>query len=290
MERLPLAGDDDVQQNDNDRRFPALSCIWQRSGADFRPLGFDSGWSRFSSVLVACIEGGDYLLETGDGRSLRIPAGCGFVLPAGLARRVRVPRGQTATTVYAHLDCRVHGCIDPFAALAGAAPLAHVVAREVARLNRQAASVLAGPAGVMAAARLLGLGGQLLTLLFDAVTELGRHAPQTPDPRLLRALRFIDDHLADPLSREGLARHCGCSVSRLHTLFKQTLGKAPMDHVVSERLNQARQLLLASDLPVQDIARRCGYRDPFFFSRAFRRSEGCAPSAYRRTVQATPGT
>lgn len=40
-------------------------------------------------------------------------------------------------------------------------------------------------------------------------------------------------------------------------------------------------MLRQTDLPVREIARRLGYADPYYFSRAFRKTVGTSPTAYR---------
>ena len=49
-----------------------------------------------------------------------------------------------------------------------------------------------------------------------------------------------------------------------------------------ERMTRARELLEASDIPLDDVAEQCGYRTPEAFRAAFRRIVGSAPGAYRR--------
>jgi AraC family transcriptional regulator, transcriptional activator of pobA len=48
---------------------------------------------------------------------------------------------------------------------------------------------------------------------------------------------------------------------------------------------EAARLLRFTDLTVQEIGHRTGFRDPLYFSRAFKRHQGEAPQAYRARVQ-----
>ena len=45
---------------------------------------------------------------------------------------------------------------------------------------------------------------------------------------------------------------------------------------------KARELLLDLDMPIGEVAAECGYDDPLYFSRVFRRTVGVSPSEYRR--------
>jgi AraC family transcriptional regulator, regulatory protein of adaptative response / methylphosphotriester-DNA alkyltransferase methyltransferase len=50
------------------------------------------------------------------------------------------------------------------------------------------------------------------------------------------------------------------------------------------RMQHAARLLQASQLPVSEIARRVGYRQPAQFAKAFRRHYDSPPSVFRRTA------
>ena len=57
---------------------------------------------------------------------------------------------------------------------------------------------------------------------------------------------------------------------------------SPLEYVHTLRLEEAKQMLEAGDLPVEAVANEVGYEDAGFFSRLFRRQVGITPSAYRK--------
>lgn len=63
--------------------------------------------------------------------------------------------------------------------------------------------------------------------------------------------------------------------------FAKATGMSPLDYVHALRLEEARQLLEATDLPVEAIANEVGYEDSSFFGRLFRRKAGITPLQYR---------
>lgn len=54
-----------------------------------------------------------------------------------------------------------------------------------------------------------------------------------------------------------------------------------MRYARRRRLELARELLVGGDLPIAEVAQRCGFPDQFHFSRAFKRAHGSSPSSYR---------
>jgi transcriptional regulator GlxA family with amidase domain len=63
--------------------------------------------------------------------------------------------------------------------------------------------------------------------------------------------------------------------------FSGATGLTPLDYVHALRLEEAKQMLETSDLPVEAIANEVGYEDSSFFGRLFRRKIGLTPAQYR---------
>lgn len=64
--------------------------------------------------------------------------------------------------------------------------------------------------------------------------------------------------------------------------FRKATGMSPMEYVHTLRLEEAKQQLEATQLPIEAIAGECGYEDAGYFSRLFSRRVGLTPSQYRR--------
>ena len=67
--------------------------------------------------------------------------------------------------------------------------------------------------------------------------------------------------------------------------FKKHYGKGFADYVNDLRVDKASSLLLNGDRTIADIARECGYKTVPYFNRAFKRSKGVTPGAYRKMSQ-----
>jgi AraC-like DNA-binding protein len=60
------------------------------------------------------------------------------------------------------------------------------------------------------------------------------------------------------------------------------LGRSPGAEILRVRIEQAKNLLAETDLTIEVISRRTGFRKPAYFSTAFGNQTGSAPSMYRR--------
>jgi len=68
--------------------------------------------------------------------------------------------------------------------------------------------------------------------------------------------------------------------------FREDADCSFTEYLTQCRLRHAKELLLETDLPIQEIASGVGYRNALYFSRVFRNSTGMPPSEFRRTVKA----
>lgn len=101
-----------------------------------------------------------------------------------------------------------------------------------------------------------------------------------------RRLRdYIDAHLDQPLTLGELADQACLSEFHLARMFRTSFGLPPAAWIAAQRLDRARELLRATDLPLADVAARCGYANPSHFSHRFRESVGVTPNVYRRTLR-----
>lgn len=109
----------------------------------------------------------------------------------------------------------------------------------------------------------------------------------TDAPLHYAALRHIELNLEDPnLGADRLCKALGCSRATLYRAFAGA-GQGVAETIRDMRLDRARMLLEQSlpNVPIADIAVRCGLYDTANFSRQFRRRFGLAPSDVRRPSQ-----
>ncbi len=93
---------------------------------------------------------------------------------------------------------------------------------------------------------------------------------------------YLREHLERPLQVKQLAQQVSLSVSHFCRAFKDSFGTTPHIHIIRLRLERAKQLMLATQDPLSDIALRCGLADQAHLSKLFRRWMGETPNAWRR--------
>ncbi|QLC73892.1 AraC family transcriptional regulator [Pseudomonas sp. LPB0260] len=108
-------------------------------------------------------------------------------------------------------------------------------------------------------------------------------APQASHPAYQK-LAAVDAHIrqyyAQPIAVKDLCAIAGLSVAQLERLCKRIFGLNPRQMIHRARLGAASQLL-SGELPITEIALRCGYTDHSAFSRQFKALTGLSPSQYR---------
>jgi AraC-like DNA-binding protein len=99
--------------------------------------------------------------------------------------------------------------------------------------------------------------------------------------RVERAVDYIESHFAEPITPTDLAHAAGMSVSHFNRLFHRWAAQSPGQFVLNRRVQEARRLLGDVNLSVKEVAARCGFEDPYYFSKVFRRIDGLPPSHFR---------
>ena len=114
--------------------------------------------------------------------------------------------------------------------------------------------------------------------------SVGEESLSEEDQRFMQCVvEFVELHIDNSdLSVTELAAKLNVSKSGLNRKLKSLLGVAPKEFINKARMNRAVALLRHSDLPVKEIAYRCGFSDQNYFGKCFRAAMGVSPSEYRQ--------
>ena len=117
------------------------------------------------------------------------------------------------------------------------------------------------------------------------VTKLSRlydaPAKQREISGIAQAAAFMENHYMDDISIEQVLDISHYSQRHFIRLFDAAYNTTPQKYLMGIRIRKACSMLKETALPVTEIAARCGFGDPNYFSRAFRKAKGITPSQFR---------
>lgn len=87
---------------------------------------------------------------------------------------------------------------------------------------------------------------------------------------LLRAIKLMESNLETPVKVNDISKELGTSARHLERLFARVLRTSPSQYYMRLRLREARGLLAQTDIPVLEVALRCGFSSASHFTRRYR--------------------
>jgi len=125
------------------------------------------------------------------------------------------------------------------------------------------------------------LPGIVERLLDNKMTSGEKSITHSSNELVESAIHFIKEHYQHNLSLEKVAAAVYLNPVYFSQLFKKVTGTGYKDFVIQFRVDQAKKLLVQSDLKVTDIAEQVGYSDLRHFTQVFRKMVSMTPSEYR---------
>jgi AraC family transcriptional regulator of arabinose operon len=131
-------------------------------------------------------------------------------------------------------------------------------------------------------------GRRMLVVLGTALlAEYVRMAKEGGDDRNIgspheRARRWLEEHCAEADALAGAARAASVTPQHLIRLFRRHFDTTPGRYLWQMRVERGSGLLTASGLTIAEIADRCGFKNPFHFSRLLRQMQGISPRQLRQ--------
>ena len=106
------------------------------------------------------------------------------------------------------------------------------------------------------------------------------------DDRLAAAIRRMHGDPTRDWKVEQLSREASLSRSAFFNRFRNAMGVAPMEYLLSWRMAMAKSLLRDAGAPIKEVAEKVGYGSASAFSVAFTRHVGLSPTQYARNGMA----
>ncbi|AIQ68424.1 helix-turn-helix transcriptional regulator [Paenibacillus graminis] len=93
---------------------------------------------------------------------------------------------------------------------------------------------------------------------------------------------YLRNHYTEPLTNVSLADALHFHYNYLARCMKRVYGLTPMEYLTDYRLEQAKLLLLKTEIPIASVAERTGFESTAYFSRRFARKVGISPLRFRK--------
>lgn len=109
--------------------------------------------------------------------------------------------------------------------------------------------------------------------------------PRIQEQRLKAMLLWTEEHLSETITVPELAKAANICTRECQRIFTQYLHCSPTEHIVRQRIYKAAELLPDTERSITEIALRCGFSSPSYFSQRFRECTGRTPKEYRAAVR-----
>lgn len=132
-----------------------------------------------------------------------------------------------------------------------------------------------------------GYGERIAAKVFEILVHLhlnhneGERYKSRYQTQIRRACEQMLSSINQPFDSRAFARQQGISHTTFRRHFTSQVGMAPITYLLELRLRKAAQLLAQTTLPVQTVAAECGFDNPLYFSRFFKKRIGHSPSQAR---------
>lgn len=97
-----------------------------------------------------------------------------------------------------------------------------------------------------------------------------------------RVIHYMNENIENCLKLKDFASFCGYSDSYFYRKFVKETGRAPMDYFMHLKINKACKLLIQTDMKVNQIAHKLGFRESQYFSRTFTHTMGITALEFRK--------
>ncbi|MCC8118604.1 MAG: AraC family transcriptional regulator [Bacteroidales bacterium] len=98
-----------------------------------------------------------------------------------------------------------------------------------------------------------------------------------------QAIHYMKEHIEQHITLVDLAKYTGYSPNHFATLFKKSIGHAPLSYFNLLKMQAAAQMLDSTQMKINQISGKLGYEDTGYFTRLFTKIMGSSPTTYRAT-------
>ena len=124
--------------------------------------------------------------------------------------------------------------------------------------------------------------GMIERVVDKKIVDASNRMDSTKDT-IRKAISYIDQHLQEEFTLKDVAAYVHLNPSYFSVLFKEQVELNFSEYVTRRRIQRAKELVLSTTLPINEIAEEVGYKTAKYFIKIFKEIEGMTPSVYRKT-------
>jgi len=233
-------------------------------------------------LILYCIDG-QAKLETQEG-VFDVKGGDLVMLPCGVPHAYQADNEAPWSIYWTHFLGEEAGMLMDGLGWSGASPIHSIGVRPVLVSGFRQIIELMNSTSEYSMEAFIHAGSHLRNMLTYLIMITSGAVRKSVDKQFLeRVDTLMQDHIDSRLTLEILARHTGMSKSHFCHKYRTLAGQSPMDRFTCLKMQKACLLLDTSMARVAEIASQIGYEDPYYFSRIFKKIQGCSPRQYRRS-------
>lgn len=92
-----------------------------------------------------------------------------------------------------------------------------------------------------------------------------------------QAMRWIREHYMEDITLNSISEQVYLNPAYLSVMFKKKTGRSIIEYLTEVRMEEAKKLLVQTDLKMYQIAERVGYNDAAYFSNSFKKYQSMTP-------------
>lgn len=116
----------------------------------------------------------------------------------------------------------------------------------------------------------------------ENLSETGYRSYYEKLEKINKAIQHIEENFTENVTTRALAEMVHLSEGHFCHLFKEVTGKSAKEYMLQLRIKKAKNLLTSSGMSITEICYTCGFSDPNYFTRIFKKKTGSSPSFFRK--------
>ena len=99
------------------------------------------------------------------------------------------------------------------------------------------------------------------------------------------AKRYIKSNYEKQITLKDIADSVHLSIIYFRSVFTESVGVSPHRYLIECRLENAKKLLWDTDIPICEVAEKCGFGCQQYLNKVFKKETGMTPVSYRKLFQ-----